>query len=106
MQGPSAPLCTRSPLSPSSTDGRMLLWDPVCSNTPVASVMVGRPVNSACFSAGDPYALVCAPELGEARSSRGGGSSSGEIGEGNDDLVQIWDLRCGLLHGVGPWAVS
>lgn len=80
----------------------MLLWDPVSSNTPVASVFVGRPVNSACFSAGDPYALVCAPELGEARSRRGGGSSGGETSGGNDDLVQIWDLRCGLLSGSDP----
>eukprot|EP00903_Cladosiphon_okamuranus_P019649 g18066.t1 len=72
----------------SSTDGRMLVWDPVSSSNPVASVLVGRPVNSACFSAGDPYALVCAPGLGEARnSSRGGGSCGG------GDLVQIWDLR-------------
>ncbi|CAM9325129.1 unnamed protein product [Ectocarpus sp. 6 AP-2014] len=67
----------------SSTDGRMLLWDPVATNTPVASVSVGRPVNSACFSAGDPYALLCAPELG----------TNCTRGHGNDDLVQIWDLR-------------
>lgn len=64
----------------------MLLWDPVATNTPVASVSVGRPVNSACFSAGDPYALLCAPELG----------TNCTRGHGNDDLVQIWDLRYSL----------
>eukprot|EP00752_Nemacystus_decipiens_P011893 g10545.t1 len=78
----------------SSTDGRMLLWDPVSTNTPVASVFVGRPVNSACFAAGDPYTLVCSPELGETRSSRVDGSSGGRgTSGGNNDLVQIWDLR-------------
>lgn len=84
----------------------MLLWDPVASNTPVTIISVGRPLNSVCFSAGDPYALLCAPELGTACSSRGGGggsgSSSGENGVGGADLVQIWDLRCGplCLRGV------
>lgn len=72
----------------------MLLWDPVAANKPVASVPVGRPVNSACFSAGDPYALVCAPERRRASSNAGGeGQSSGGSGNGSDDLVQIWDLR-------------
>lgn len=80
-----------------STDGRMLLWDPVAANTPVASVAVGCPLNSACFSAGDPYALICAPELGmgcvgggRARSGRSSSSTGGEM---CNDLVQIWDLR-------------
>ncbi|CAM9203567.1 unnamed protein product [Laminaria digitata] len=73
----------------------MLLWDPVAANTPVASVAVGCPLNSACFSAGDPYALICAPELGMGcvggGRARSGRSSTG--GEMCNDLVQIWDLR-------------
>lgn len=80
-----------------STDGKMLLWDPVASNTPVATVSVGRPVNSACFSAGDPYALLCTPELStgcrKSTGNPGSGSSSRGSGMENDDLVQIWDLR-------------
>ena len=83
-----------------SSDGRMLLWDPVASNTPVASVLVGPAVNSACFSAGDPYALLCAPQLGKGGGGAvGSGSKGGGSGGGNDcdDLVQIWDLRCGVL---------
>lgn len=77
-----------------SIDGRMLLWDPVAGNTPVSSVSVGRPVNSACFSTGDPYALVCAPEREQASVGGGsGGCSSRESSSGSDELVQIWDLR-------------
>ena len=79
-----------------STDGRMLLWDPVAANTPVASVTVGCPLNSACFSAGDPYALICAPELGVACAQGGrvrSGRSSYTGGDMSNDLVQIWDLR-------------
>lgn len=73
-----------------SSDGRMLLWDPVASTTPVAGVLVGPAVNSACFSAGDPYALICAPQIG-GDGARGG--NGGANGKGNEDLVQIWDLR-------------
>ncbi|CAM9099275.1 unnamed protein product [Ascophyllum nodosum] len=81
--------CGQAILS-SSTDGRMLIWDPMASKTPVVSITVGRPVNSACFSAGDPYALVCAPELERSPPGKGGcGFSDG----GRDDLVQIWDVR-------------
>ncbi|CAN0173302.1 unnamed protein product, partial [Scytosiphon promiscuus] len=81
----------------SSTDGRMLLWDPVASNSPIATVSVGRPVNSACFSAGDPYALLCTPELSTGCPSSvgnpGSGSTRGRSGIQNEDIVQIWDLR-------------
>lgn len=81
----------------SSTDGRMLLWDPMASSAPVASVSVGRPLNSACFSAGDPYALICAPELGggpnSCSPSSGSRSSGGGSSCGSEDLAQIWDLR-------------
>jgi len=76
-----------------SSDGRMLIWDPVASNTPVTSVLVGPAVNSACFSAGDPYALICAPQLGEGGDGARGWNN-GAKGKGNEDLVQIWDLRC------------
>lgn len=77
----------------------MLLWDPVAANTPVASISVGRPINSACFSAGDPYALVCAPELGGTVGERMvAGRGEKHNGAGNDDLVQIWDLRWGQEH--------
>lgn len=84
----------------------MLLWDPVAANTPVASVSVGRPVNSACFSTGDPYALICAPELGAWSSKRnggGGGNSDDGSCDGNDNLVQIWDLR--RVHRVDDYAL-
>ena len=70
------------------------------SNTPVARVNVGRPLTSACFSAGDPYALICAPELGmdndrDHGGVGGGGFAKSERSNGGkeDDIVQIWDLR-------------
>lgn len=58
----------------------------------MACVSVGRPVNSVCFSAGEPYTVVCAPERFEG-SACGDRSSHG--GRGGDELVQIWDLRWG-----------
>lgn len=81
-------------ISSVSTDGKMLIWDPMATKTPVASITVGRPVNSACFSPGDPYAVVCAPELvqGPVKQNACSGHGSGFDG-GKDDLIQIWDLR-------------